>query len=63
MKPKSGHVADQAAWPTGSQPQPKGARHVNLFIMHAREFMFFSLIAQTFTCLLLVLIWLQLKKK
>ena len=33
------------------------------FLLRAREFMFFSLIAQTFTCLLLVLIWLQLKKK
>lgn len=30
---------------------------------HIREFMFFSLTAQTFTCLLLVLIWIQLKKK
>ncbi len=33
------------------------------FVLHAREFMFFSLTAQAFTCLLLVLIWLQLKKK
>ena len=32
-------------------------------VPHAQEYMFFSLIAQTFTCLLLVLIWLQLKKK
>ena len=30
---------------------------------HAREYMFFSLIAQTFTCILLVLIWLEHKKK
>ena len=30
---------------------------------HIREFMFFSLIAQVFTCLLLVLIWIQMKKK
>ncbi len=33
------------------------------FLMRAREFMFFSLTAQAFTCILLVLIWLQLKKK
>ena len=36
---------------------------MEIFVQHAREFMFFSLIAQTFTCLLLVLIWMQLKKK
>ncbi len=33
------------------------------FLVHAQEFMFFSLIAQAFTCMLLILIWLQLKKK
>lgn len=32
-------------------------------IPHAQEYMFFSLVAQTFTCVLLVLIWLQGKKK
>ncbi len=36
---------------------------MDALVLHAREFMFFSLIAQTFTCLLLILIWLQLKKK
>ncbi len=33
------------------------------FVLHAQEYMFFSLIAQAFTCILLVLVWLQLKKK
>ncbi len=32
-------------------------------IPHIQEYMFFSLIAQTFTVVMLVLVWLQLKKK
>lgn len=32
-------------------------------VPHVQEYMFFSLIAQIFSCLLLVLIWLQGKKK
>ncbi|HPC19159.1 MAG: hypothetical protein KBC66_10310 [Kiritimatiellae bacterium] len=44
------------------QKKSKGHR-METFIVHAQEYMFFSLIAQAFTCILLVLVWLQLKKK
>ena len=47
----------------GALQQPKGSSAMQSLVPHAQEYMFFSLIAQTFTCLLLVLVWLQLKKK
>ena len=43
--------------------QSKGSRTMEALIPHIQEYMFFSLIAQTFTAVMLVLVWLQLKKK
>jgi hypothetical protein len=51
------------ALPRKLNNQPKGSYPMESLVPHVQEFMFFSLIAQTFTSVLLVLIWLQMKKK
>ena len=48
---------------SGRNPNRKDAAMMESILPHAREYMFFSLIAQTFTSILLVLIWLEQKKK